>query len=147
ARGKNFLRTILRLAAEREQLRVVGDQFGAPTWSRSIAEATVTAMLNWQPNKSGTYHMTCAGRTSWHGFAQAILRQYQTMQTARNWPPLKASPDGIEAITTEQYPTPARRPANSVLDNTRLREAFEMEMPNWQDGLSEALQEAVTLKV
>ena len=147
ARGKNFLRTILRLAAEREQLRVVSDQMGAPTWSRSIAEATTTAMLNWQDSKSGIYHMTCAGKTSWHGFAQAILQQYQAMQTDHNWSPLKALPDGIEAITTEQYPTPAKRPANSVLDNAKLRETFEMEMPNWQDALSEALAEAATPKI
>lgn len=147
ARGKNFLRTILRLAAEREQLRIVGDQFGAPTWSRNIAEATATAMLDWQHGKSGTYHMTCAGQTSWHGFAQAILRQYQTMQTEQNWPPLKASPDSIAAITTAQYPTPAQRPANSVLDNSKLRETFGMEMPDWQASMSEALQEAATLKI
>ena len=149
ARGKNFMLTMLRLAKERDALRVVADQFGAPTWSRMIAEATALAIVRWQSaaDLSGVFHLTNAGQTSWHGFAQAILREYQARQAERSWPPLKASPQAIAAITAEQYPTPAQRPANSVLDNTKLRETFGLELPDWQDALVLVMEEAATLAV
>lgn len=138
-RGKNFLRTILRLAAERENLRVVSDQIGAPTWSRSIAEATASAMLNWDESKSGTYHLSCTGQTSWHGFAQGIVDEYDALREARGWPRLKASVADIEAIITADYPTPAPRPANSRLDCTKLEQAFSETMPAWREALKEVL--------
>lgn len=138
--GKNFMRTILRLALEREQLRVVSDQFGAPTSTRAIADATGVLIEGWQPAKSGTYHMSCGGRTSWHGFAQAITAAYSA-QRKPGWPPLKLRTDAIEAITTEQYPLPAPRPHNSVLDNTRLLQQFDYRLPVWQQALTDTIMQ------
>ncbi len=134
-RGKNFLLTMQRLAREREELGVVNDQFGAPTWSRSIAEATAQILAMWlspgtsEDNRrqlSGTYHLSCAGRTSWHYFAAAIMSNMQTAgaHTAR-----------LNPITTADYPTPAKRPANSVLSNEKLQQAFGIFMPAWEDAL------------
>lgn len=152
ARGRNFLLTILRLARERDNLRVVADQIGAPTWSRMIAEATALAITQWCPvsnhqsplnELSGIYHLTNAGETSWHGFAQAILREYRALPA--DMPPLLATPLEVDAITTEQYPLPAKRPANSVLNNAKLRRVFRLQMPEWQDALPLVLEEAATL--
>ena len=134
-RGKNFLLTMQRLAREKEELGVVNDQFGAPTWSRSIAEATAQILAMWlspgtsEENRrqlSGTYHLSCAGKTSWHDFAAAILSNMQAAgeHTAR-----------LRAITTADYPTPAKRPANSVLSNVKLQQAFGIFMPAWDDAL------------
>ncbi|MFM9912113.1 MAG: dTDP-4-dehydrorhamnose reductase [Methylophilaceae bacterium] len=132
-RGKNFLLTILRLAQERDHLRVVADQIGAPTWCRSIAEATASAVSKWDAEKSGLYHLSCGGQTSWHGFAQAILQKYPK--------PLKATADDVETIATEQYPLPAKRPANSVLDNGKLQSVFYVGLPDWQQALLMTLDE------
>lgn len=141
ARGRNFLRTILRLSSEREQLRVVSDQIGAPTWSRTIAESTVSALLNWDENNSGTYHLCCAGYASWHGFAQAIVQEYEALHEARGWPGLKAGAARIEAIATADYPTPAPRPANSMLDCTKFTGTFSEVLPDWREALAEVLND------
>lgn len=141
AHGKNFLRTILRLAAEREQLRVVNDQVGAPTSSRTIAEATASVLLNWDESKSGTYHLTNAGYTSWHGFAQAILREHEALRDLRHWPALKISASNIEAISTAEYPTSAPRPANSRMDCAKLCKVFSQVVPDWRDALSLSMAE------
>jgi dTDP-4-dehydrorhamnose reductase len=133
-RGKNFLLTILKLAKERDSLRVVADQIGAPTWCRSIAEATAAAVQGWAAEKSGLYHLSCRGHTSWHGFAQAILRNYPSNL-------LKVSAENVEAINSEQYPLPAKRPANSVLDNTKLKEAFGIVLPDWREAMEQAMKE------
>jgi dTDP-4-dehydrorhamnose reductase len=150
-RGHNFLLTMLRLAKERDSLRVVADQHGAPTWSRMIAEATALAIQrNFTPHPSpltGVYHLTGQGQTTWHGFAQGILREYQQRHAQKGWPELKVQAAQIEAITTEQYPTPAKRPANSVLDNTKLLRDFGLQLPDWKDSLVQALDEAATLAV
>ncbi|TSA49580.1 MAG: dTDP-4-dehydrorhamnose reductase [Nitrosomonadales bacterium] len=138
-RGRNFFLTMLRLAQEKDALRVVDDQRGSPTWSRMIAETTALAIARWNGAESGIYHLTCGGETSWYGFAQAILQEYQARQAERNWPPLKVAPGDIEAITTEQYPLPAKRPANSVLDNSRLEAAFAVAVPDWREALSLAM--------
>ena len=128
-RGKNFLLTILRLAREGKPLRVVSDQFGAPTSAAMLAHATAEALSTHARQDagppSGICHMSAAGRTSWHGFACAILRESGI-----------ATP--VTAITTADYPTPARRPANSILDNGQLAARFGIRMPNWEDGLREA---------
>jgi len=159
ARGKNFLLTILRLARERDNLRIVADQIGAPTWSRMIAEATAMAITQWCPvashqaplqELSGIYHLTNGGETSWHGFAQSILREYRAVCATQNpekWPPLLATPMEVTAISTEQYPLPAKRPANSVLNNSKLRRAFRLQLPEWQEVLPLVLEEVVTLAV
>ncbi len=154
ARGKNFMRTILRLAAERDALKVVDDQVGAPTLSRMIAETTSLAIARWCPMSSnqsplaelsGIYHLTNAGQVSWHGFACAILDEYEARREYRNWPRLMLAPHAIKPITTAEYPTPAQRPANSVLDNAKLAKAFGLEMPDWRDALQMAMDEAATL--
>lgn len=140
AYGKNFLKTILRLANERDELRIVADQTGAPTSSLSIGHAIV-AVLNrchleqGMDEKFGTYHLVNAGQTSWHGFAIAIVEEYTRLQSARDWPPLKLTPADIHAITTGEYPTPAVRPANSRLDCTKLARNFSVILPNWREAL------------
>ncbi|WIM06707.1 MAG: dTDP-4-dehydrorhamnose reductase [Candidatus Nitricoxidivorans perseverans] len=121
--GHNFLKTILRLAAERDELRVVADQVGAPTWSRMIAEATALAIARLD-GQDGLYHLTAAGETSWHGFAEAILAG--ALQAGL----LECSPP-VRRITTADFPTPARRPANSRLDNARLAADFGIALPGW----------------
>ena len=141
--GKNFLKTILRLAAERDSLRIVGDQFGAPTSSESIADGAVRLVQAWQPqqeNQSGVYHFTNAGETSWHGFSCEIVNEYNRLSVTKNWPALKANAENIVAITTADYPTPAARPENSRLDNSKLKNTFNMVLPSWQQGLQQVMQ-------
>jgi dTDP-4-dehydrorhamnose reductase len=141
SRGKNFMNTILRLASERESLRIVADQFGAPTSSRAIAEATVSALANWTKDKSGTYHLTCGGSTSWYGFAQAIIEEYELLSELRHWPALKASVANILPITTADYPTPAARPANSKLICDKLSSTFGLVLPEWRIALKQVMAE------
>jgi dTDP-4-dehydrorhamnose reductase len=152
-RGKNFLRTVLRLAREKEKLRMVGDQVGAPTWARGLAESTtiILAKLLERRNvtgawNSGLFHLTAAGRTSWAGFAQAILEDYEALldwaaDTGEFGGPLKAK--RVVEITSEQYQTPARRPRNSVLSNAKVLAAFGIVMPDWRSQLRLALQDAI----
>lgn len=125
-RGKNFLLTMLRLMAERAEVRVVADQAGAPTWSRMIAGATAAVMVKCAAGiPSGVYHLTAGGATTWHGFAQAI----------RDEAGLAAK---VTPISTAEYPTPAVRPAYSVLDNGRLAAAFGVALPDWRASLAMA---------
>jgi dTDP-4-dehydrorhamnose reductase len=142
-RGRNFLLTILRLATEREELRIVGDQFGAPTWSHEIAKGTARVLLQLSQRgqeaiskSSGIYHMTAAGKTSWFEFAKEILEEASRMPTSIPWfetatkgQPLVAR--RVAAITTKEFPTAARRPAYSVLSNSRLKQDFGLELPAW----------------
>jgi dTDP-4-dehydrorhamnose reductase len=152
-RGKNFLRTVLRLARERDELRMVGDQFGAPTWARTIAEATaaIAVQILRQPGQPdcaerGVFHLTSAGQTSWAGFAKAILEDYEELL---DWPaetgefggPLKAK--RVIEIATEEYPTPAKRPRNSVLSNAKIQAALGITMPEWRSQLRLAMQDAI----
>ena len=136
ARGHNFFRTMLRLMAEREELGVVSDQLGSPTWSRNIAEATaqIISKINdggdARHSKSGIFHMSCAGTTSWHGFAEAILDGVR----ARN---MSARTALVKPIRTEDYPLPATRPRYSVLSNRKLRDDFQIYMPDWRDALNQ----------
>ncbi len=139
--GKNFLKTILRLAGEREKLTIVGDQFGAPTSSESIADAVLKLIKHWQPaqeNQSGIYHCTNVGKTSWHGFSCEIIKEYNTLAGV---PALKTNLENVVAITTADYPTPAARPANSCLDNRKLKDIFGVELPSWQQGLQQVMQD------
>jgi len=144
AYGKNFLKTILRLSAQHDRLRIVSDQFGSPTSSHSIAQALLPLLQRWQPqqaSQSGVYHMTNAGSGSWHRFACQILREYEALANLRKLTPLKANVDNVEAISTSDYPTPARRPANSRLDNSKLNHVFGITLPLWQDGLRDELKQ------
>ena len=143
AYGKNFLKTILRLAAERDSLRIVGDQYGAPTSSDSIADAVVALIAIWQPlefSQTGIYHLTNQGSTSWHGFSCEIVNEYNRLASSKQWPPLKVTLDNIVAITTLDYPTPAARPANSHLNNDKLKHVFNITLPSWQLGLQKVMQ-------
>jgi len=141
ARGRNFLRTIVRLAAEREALRIVGDQFGAPTSARLIADCTASvighAAHEWRTQRfaSGVYHLTASGRTSWHGFAVHVVDR------ARSEATMALAVTAIDAIPTSEYPVPARRPANSSLDTSRIRERFGLHLPDWRVGVDLCLQE------
>ena len=141
ARGANFLRTILRLAQERDELRIVVDQIGAPTWARLIAESTVHVIRQSQTEKSNDsfqsnlYHLTAAGETSWFGFAQAIVEQ------ARHLPDLSLALNEIRPIPTYDYPTPAQRPMNSRLTTAKLEKHFGLKMPSWDTTLQLCLAE------
>lgn len=137
--GNNFLLTMLRLAAERDNLRVVADQEGAPTSSICIAEATVQAIENWHDSKTGIYHLTNAGATSWHGFCLDIIEQYDKLRGVRGWPALKIKPSQITAITTKDYPTPAIRPSYSLMNGQKIEAAFGISLPPWQTGLSNVM--------
>lgn len=139
AYGKNFLKTILRLSGERDELRIVADQFGAPTSSHSIANATLEVFTQWNGEVAGTYHLVNAGQTSWHGFATAIVEEYSSLQLSKAWPPLKVKE--ILAITTAEFSTPAARPANSRLSTAKLMQDFSVELPDWRDGLVEELNQ------
>jgi dTDP-4-dehydrorhamnose reductase len=141
SRGKNFLKTILRLAAERTSLRIVGDQRGAPTSARLIADATVQVVARAMAERqagtfvSGTYHLTASGETSWHGFASYIVEQARAAGT----PALVV--ETVEAIGTDDYPLPAPRPAYSKLDTTSLVERFGVVLPEWETGVRLCLAE------
>lgn len=142
ARGRNFLRTMLRLAGEREELRVVDDQIGAPTPARWIAEASAHAiarlgLAGGGDRRFGTWHLAPAGSTSWHGFASAIVARAAAAG-------LLARVPRVVAVGSHEFPTPARRPAWSVLDTTALREAFGLALPDWSHGLDAVLGEIAT---
>jgi len=134
AYGANFVKTMLRLAAERPVLRVVADQRGCPTAAADIAAALMVIAAHIERGKAkwGTYHFVGAGATSWHSFAQAIFDQAA--------PQLAACPQ-VEPITTEQYPTPARRPMNSVLDCRKIEEVFGISSPPWRTALATVIRE------
>ena len=131
ARGQNFLLTMQRLAREREKLRVVKDQVGCPTWSRMIAEGTSLALRHALAAQdaaafTGTYHLAASGITSWHGFASRIIELMpEAGRRCRE----------VEAIATAEYPTPAKRPAYSVLDCGKLKKTFGIQLPDWEESL------------
>lgn len=131
--GKNFLRTMLRLGAERDTLGVVADQIGTPTSAGLIADVTA-ALLPQAGTRSGTWHLTASGDTSWHGFAEAIFAG----AVARGM--LSRMPQ-VNAIGTADYPTPARRPAYSRLDTSRLQADFGVELPDWRVVCAHVLDE------
>lgn len=146
----NFMKTVLRLAAERDSLRVVADQHGAPTATDLIAQTTVQALQQmranlaasttqnvWAPTDDprwGLYHLAASGATTWHAYACHVVARAQ----ARGWP-LRASAECIQAIRTDEYPLPAPRPANSRLDTQRLQSCFGLAMPDWRVGVDAVL--------
>ena len=130
AEGRNFLHTMLRLGREREQLKIVDDQIGAPTSAEAITEATLAVLSQLDgggDSKSGVYHLTCAGETSWCGFARAIFARFAAQQKAPE----------VLPIPTEAYPTPAMRPRNSRLNCDRFTAQFGFRMPAWERALDE----------
>jgi dTDP-4-dehydrorhamnose reductase len=136
ARGQNFMLTMMRLAREREKLRVVGDQVGCPTWSRMIAETTTLALKQAVAAGdldafTGTYHLAASGITSWHGFADAIVKLM---------PVEGRKCVQVEAISTADYPTPTKRPAYSVLTCDKLERTFGLRLPHWEESLKQVLE-------
>lgn len=141
AHGGNFAKTMLRLAGERERLTVVADQFGAPTSAALLADLSAHlvrqhARAGGEAFPYGTYHVTASGDTSWHAYAQFVIGQ--ALAAGKQ---LKAGVDAIAPLTTAEYPTPAKRPANSRLDTTRFRTAFGLRLPPWQEGVRHVLQQ------
>jgi dTDP-4-dehydrorhamnose reductase len=145
-RGANFLRTMLRLAGSREELRVVGDQFGAPTWARSIADGTAHIVAAAQAERragafqSQLLHMTARGSTSWHGFADAIIARARHLQPEVGFPVKR-----VVAIETSEYPLPAPRPANSLLSNDALHARFGIQLPVWDVGMQLCLDNLLAI--
>ena len=148
-RGKNFLLTMLRLGRERDELRIVDDQIGAPNWSGAIAAATGDIVLRLgcgQPGfvdacarQSGVYHLSATGQTSWHGFAAAIFAHAAGAQRGHCDFALERVP-ALKPIPTAQYPLPARRPHYSLLANGKLQRAFGVTMPEWKSSLAECMR-------
>ena len=135
AHGGNFLKTMLRLAQERDILSVVADQHGVPTSARWMAQVTCEALQNPQHAAlSGLYHLSNAGRTTWHGYAQYVLAQAAQM----GWQ-LKIKPEDVKAIATSDYPLPAARPANSLLDTSLVQQSLGLVIPTWEFGVDEVL--------
>lgn len=132
AHGKNFLNTMLRLGAEREELRVVADQYGSPSYAPDLAAATLQALS--RPFTPGVYHMCNTGTTNWHEFATAIIENAKAGGKI-----LKVK--NIVPIKTSEYPTPARRPLNSRLDLTKLENSLGIKMPSWKDALGRCMEE------
>lgn len=139
ARGNNFMKTMLKLAQQRESLNVVADQFGAPTPARLIANVTALALqqaLSSSENKSGLYHLAAAGVASWYQFADAIFALARQANM-----PLKLQSAGFNPISTSEYPTPAQRPANSRLSLSKIEKQFGLAMPHWHSELEQTFEE------
>lgn len=142
ARGGNFARTMLRLAAERESLDVIADQIGAPTGAELLADVSAHALraAMAEPDRAGTYHCVAAGETSWHAYARFVIEWARAQGQL-----LRVAPDAIRAIATRDYPTPAQRPLNSRLSTARLQAAFGLQLPPWQAGVERMLRETLAL--
>jgi len=140
ARGGNFARTMLRLAAEREELKVIADQIGAPTGADLLADVTALALprLRQQPALGGVYHCVAGGQTSWHGYAQLVIEWAREKGHA-----VRVAPDQVLAIPTSAYPTPAQRPLNSRLNTDKLQSTFGITLPPWQLGVQRMLSEVL----
>ena len=153
-RGKNFLLTILKLAQQKEELRIVDDQHGAPTWSRDLGKMVAHILKRTSEQKSttglsaeevvrgakGIYHAAAGGETTWFGFAQEFLRVAATIR-----PNFKLA--RLVPVPSSEYPTPARRPANSRLDCSRLRQVFGFTMPKWQESVPTVVAEVLAERV
>ncbi len=149
ARGKNFLKTIVKLAAERPELRIVDDQVGAPTWSRDLADATrkileklvsqsspsKTSIGESLGDRRGIYHMSATGSVSWYGFAAAILQEMGKRGLS------KGTLAKLVPIPSSEYPTPAARPHNSRLCNDKLKNSFGVTLPAWRESLARVMDE------
>lgn len=141
AHGQNFAKTMLRLAQERDELRVVNDQWGSPTSAALIADVTAHVVRQLQQTRGhdfpfGLYHLSAAGETTWYAYARFVLDQ--AAQRGRTH---RIASDRIEAISSEQYPTLAKRPSNSRLDTALLRQTFGLTLPHWQQGLHHILDQ------
>ena len=140
ARGGNFARTMLRLAQERDSLNIIDDQIGAPTGADLLADVSAHAVRTalQRPEVSGLYHLVAGGETSWHGYARFVIDF-----AARSGIDIKVSQDAIKPVPTSAFPTPAKRPHNSRMDTTKLRQTFGLHLPAWQTGVERMLSEAL----
>ena len=140
ARGGNFARTMLRLAAERDRLEVIADQIGAPTGAELLADVTAHALRSVlsRPELGGTYHAVAGGQTSWHGYAQHVIEFARAAGQA-----IRVQPQDIAAVPTSAFPTAARRPHNSRLDTRKLQQAFGLTLPDWRIGVERMLREVL----
>ncbi len=140
-RGANFAKTMLRLASERDELRVVADQFGAPTSAELIADVTALILCQFKIKHkltSGIYHLTASGKTSWFGYAQLVLEN-----AARSGQNLRISSEQIEPITTAEFQLPAKRPANSCMKTDKLKSTFDIVFPQWQKHIERSIVETL----
>ncbi|MBX3606809.1 MAG: dTDP-4-dehydrorhamnose reductase [Piscinibacter sp.] len=139
-RGGNFARTMLRLAQERDRLKVVNDQFGVPTGADLLADLSAHLLRSVQsrPELGGTYHAAPAGETNWHAYARHVIGFARSAGV-----PIKVADDAIEAVPTEGFPTAATRPRNSRLDTRKLRDTFGLALPGWQAGVDRMLAEVL----
>ena len=140
AHGANFAKTMLRLAAERDSLNVVADQYGAPTSAALLADITAHLVRQCQREGKqtlpfGTYHLVAGGETNWCDYARFVIGE-----AVKAGKQMNVLPEAVKAITTADYPTPAKRPANSRLDTAKFRNTFGLALPHWQAGLSHILQ-------
>ncbi len=138
ARGGNFAKTMLKLAAERDTLTIIDDQHGAPTGAELLADVTAHAarMALANPELAGTYHLVAGGETTWHAYARHVIEYARARGRA-----VRVAPDAILPVPTSAFPTPARRPANSRLDTRKLQHAFGLTLPAWQLGVDRMLEE------
>ena len=141
-RGNNFIKTMIQLAKKQDELKVVNDQIGAPTGAELIADVTALCLYqiaqykNSAHNLSGTYHLTPTGKTSWHGFAQFIIAEALGLGVK-----FRASFENVQAISTSEYPLPAKRPSNSLLDTKKICNTFNVYMPPWQTHVERLFKE------
>ncbi|MGE8636057.1 MAG: dTDP-4-dehydrorhamnose reductase, partial [Achromobacter piechaudii] len=144
AHGGNFIKTILRLAKERDALNIVADQHGAPTSAELIADVTALAVAGFQQGKlaAGIYHLTAAGHTTWHGLATHVVARAR-----HNGLALKVQPGNIGAITTEQYPVPAARPKNSRLNTNTLTAPLKLQLPDWTVHVDRTVDQLTSLEL
>ena len=140
ARGGNFIRTMLRLAQERDGLSVIDDQVGAPTGADLLADVTAHAVRTalQRPEVSGLYHLVAGGEISWHGYARFVIDF-----AARAGIDIKVERDAIKAVPSSAFPTPAKRPHNSRMDAAKLRQTFDLHLPDWQVGVARMLSEVL----
>ena len=138
ARGGNFAKTMLRLAQEREALSVINDQWGAPTGADLIADVTAHAVRHASAHEGdgGLYHLVAAGETNWHAYASHVIERAQSLRPDLGW-----KVQGIAAVPTTAFPTPATRPLNSRLDTQKLQATMQLHLPAWQQGLERMLRE------
>ena len=147
-RGANFVKTMIRLASEKKELKVVSDQIGVPTSAELIADLTALCLYriyqekNTAPNLTGIYHLTPTGETSWHGFAQFIIAEAYGLGVK-----FHASSENVLPIRTSEYPLPAKRPSNSLLDARKLRNTFNVYMPPWQTHVERLIKELYSQKM
>ena len=140
ARGANFAKTMLRLAQEREQLKVIDDQIGAPTGAELIADVTALALraVLQKPEQAGIYHLAAGGEVSWFDYARFVIEQARQRGL-----PIKVAPEAIEPIPTRAYPLPAKRPHNSRLDTRKLKQSFDLVLSDWRVGVTRVLGEVL----